>query len=218
MEKTEISIEQEMKDIELAPPSSGRDARIMRLAERIHESGEWHKHIAPAGSLGLPAKLDENRLKYGIPNAVFEIEAAFDRIFVFQLPRVFGDKIEGSMLFRPASAQKRDEESTPRGVIISAGLKALDNLRSNGMGIGHIVNFIRLSPWRLTVQSIAGADVDVLILRDGDIIGSEELVSMRKAGQVETVLVNTKEGPQHQIRYPNGEVIAPTVPWIADDY
>jgi hypothetical protein len=149
----------------------------------------------------------------------------FDRIFVYQLPRVFGDIIEGTSLVKPESVRKREEESTPRGVIVSAGMKALDNLVSNGMDVGHIVNFIRLSPWKLTMQEICGVEINLLVLRDGDIIASEELPKMRKRRSVYTTCEGTKDGIEHRLKYDTdaeyglrrSEALKPLSPWIPDD-
>jgi hypothetical protein len=215
MEKAEVD---EMDEIKRMPRGYARDAKMMRFAERLDKSGEWAKYISPPGALGLPAKLDHNRCKHGIPDSVFTVEALFDRIFVWQLPRVFGDVIEGTMLIKPETARQREEESTPRGVIVSAGLKALDNLRSNGVNVGDVVNFIRLSPWKLTLQEIAGVEVNVLILRDGDLIASEDLVRARALGAVSTVQVATPEGIEHRLQKEGEAAMKAGSPWVPDDY
>jgi hypothetical protein len=215
MEKAEVN---EMEELKHMPPGPGRDARMLRLAERLERTGEWTKHMAPPGALDLPPKLEESRLKYGIPDSVFGVEALFDRIFVFQLPRVFGDLIEGTTLIKPESARQREEEGTPRGVVVSAGLKALDNLVSNGVEIGDVVNFIRLSPWKLTLQEIAGVEINVLILRDGDLIASEELPKRRKRGFVSTACVTTTDGLEHRLAHLGASPVKPGSPWVPEDY
>jgi hypothetical protein len=215
MDKAEVN---EMEEIRHMPPGPGRDARMMRLAERLDRTGEWTKHMSPPGALDLPPKLEESRLKYGIPDSVFNVEALFDRIFVFQLPRVFGDVIEGTSLIKPEGVRQREEEGTPRGVVVSAGLKALDNLRSNGVEPGDVVNFIRLSPWKLTLQEIAGVEINVLILRDGDLIASEELPVRRKRGFLTTVCVTTDAGLEHRIAHLGGSTVKPGIPWVPEDY
>jgi hypothetical protein len=216
MEKTQVD---EMEEIKHMPRGYARDAKMLRLAERLDKTGEWAKYISPPGALGLSPKLDERRLQHGIPDSVFTVEALFDRMFVWQLPRVFGDIIEGTMLIKPETARQREEESTPRGVIVSAGLKALDNLRSNGVNVGDVVNFIRLSPWKLTLQEIAGVEVNVLILRDGDLIASEDLVKARKRGLVSTVQTSTPEGIEHRLqRLGEADAMKAHSPWVPDDY
>jgi len=214
MEKMTVDEVEELKHM---PPGPAKDARLMRLAERIERSGEWAKYVSPAGALDLPDALEESRLQYGIPDACFSVEAVYDRIFVYQLPRVFGDMIEGTSLVKPESVRKREEESTPRGVIVSAGMKALDNLVSNGMRLGHIVNFIRLSPWKLTLQEICGVEINLLVLRDGDIIASEELPKHRRAGILYTLRAQTGEGVEHRLKYASSEAMKPMSPWIPDD-
>jgi hypothetical protein len=217
MERSEVD---EMEEIRQMPRGPGRDAKMMRLAERLEKTGEWTKHMSPPGALeGLQdPRLEEARLKYGIPDSVFGIDALFDRILVWQLPRVFGDLIEGTLLIKPESARQREEESTPRGVVVSAGLKALDNLRSNGVELGDVVNFIRLSPWKLTLQEIAGVEINVLILRDGDLISSEELPRRRRRGLVKMTCVDTEFGPEHRLAHLGASPIKPGTPWVPEDY
>jgi hypothetical protein len=214
MDKAEFD---EMEEIKYMPPGPGRDAKMMRLAERLDKSGEWAKYISPPGFLE-DIRLEDARLKYGIPDSVFGVEALFDRIFVWQLPRVFGDVIEGTTLIKPETTRQREEEGTPRGVVVSAGLKALDNLRSNGVELGDVVNFIRLSPWKLTMQEIRGVEVNVLILRDGDLIASEELPKRRNKGFLTTTCVTTKDGLEHQLTHLGGSPIKAGSPWVPEDY
>jgi hypothetical protein len=217
MERTEVD---EMEEIKRMAPGPGRDAKMMRLAERLDKSGEWAKYISPPGALeGLQdPRLEDARLKYGIPDSVFHTDALFDRIFVWQLPRVFGDVIEGTTLIKPEGVRQREEEGTPRGVVVSAGLKALDSLRSNGVELGDVVNFIRLSPWKLTMQEIRGVEVNVLILRDGDLIASEELPRRRKQGFVRTTCVTTDSGMEHRLTHLGQPPIKPGNPWVPEDY
>jgi hypothetical protein len=110
----------------------------------------------------------------------------------------------------PDSAKKRVREEAPRGVIESAGLEALDTLRSHGADLGHIVNFVRLAPWRLPVDMIAGAPVYVLILQDADITSSEDTAKAVRSGELRLI----SEPGKH--RYEGRGV--PSLPKIGDDY
>ena len=114
----------------------------------------------------------------------------------------------------PDTARQRNEESTPRGVIVSAGLRARDNLASNGMDIGHVVNFIRLSPFRLPYLSISGVEMCLLVMRDGDIVSSEDVPAMKLRGELKVVTKVDEKGREffsydgHRSR----------VPFIPEDY
>lgn len=106
-------------------------------------------------------------------------EAAFDRIVVWSLPEAKSTRdtyIEGGKVVMPETRKEYDQNMTPRGVIVSAGLGARDVLFSHGMGLGHVVWVARLSPWRHEVdRDKDGKTVDFLFLRVGDIVGSETL-------------------------------------------
>lgn len=194
--------------------------KMMRMAENPHIQEEYGRHISPPG--GLPhvtGLLEQRRLEYGILDEAFKQEAVYDRVFLWQIPRVFSTKAEGSMIEMPETARQRREESTPRGIILTAGLKALDNLRSNGMDLGHIVSFIRLSPWRLPILEIAGIEFTVMVLRDGDIIASEELVQMRRRGEAISTHTIVDGQVRHMVccRDISASAALPTQPWIPDD-
>jgi hypothetical protein len=194
--KAQAQLEADMRAIDEAAP---------KIAEAIG------KRMSPPGTLGLPPLLDERRLRYGMCDAVFAAQAAYDRILLFQIDPSFsdGEKYGDTGIYMPDSAKRRVREEAPRGVIVSAGLRALDSLRSNGMDLGHIVSFVRLSPWRLPVDMIAGAPVYVLILRDSDIVGSEDTAAALRAGGL---VIEAK--PDHS--YIGRGV--PSLPKIGDDY
>lgn len=225
MEKKGISAGEELEAMAAAGQVGTLAAhqKMLRIAENEHIQEEYAKHMSPRGALPhVTGLLDERRLEYGIPDEAFNQEAVFDRVFLWQIPRVFSQTAENSSIILPETARQRREESTPRGIILTAGLKALDNLRSNGMDLGHVVSFIRLSPWRLPVLEISGIEFTVMVLRDGDIIASEELVQLRRRGAVVTA-VGGKAGEAVYHYLASGPVpsaapsFRPTQPWIPDD-
>lgn len=215
MDKMELGMKEQMEAI-AALPADMRDAQLMRLAATMGE--KLAQHISPPGECKASVVkehplLEERRLKYSIPDKAFDQEAVYDRIFVHQIPRVMGNKLEGSMLYKPESARQREEESAPRGIIVSAGLKARDSLTSHGMDIGHCINFIRLAPFRLPYMSISGQELWLLVMRDGDIVASEDLPIRRNAGSVQTrVDVNEFGQRTHTL---NGKLSMPHIP---EDY
>lgn len=160
------------------------ESKLWDLADRIAKSIQERQ--AKWGALGLSKLLDERRMRYGIPNEAFEEHAVYDRILVWQLePRhEEGKKTYGdSSIIRPETAKKASVQESCRGVLVSAGLLALDHLRTNGMELGHIVTFVRLSPWRKIVASYEGNEIPLLILRSGDIIASEDLQTNLRSRQ-----------------------------------
>lgn len=125
----------------------------------------------------LPPLLLKRKEQYKIPDVAFGGQFVFDRVGVWQIEAQDkdADKYEGTSIIKPVMVRDAEERGEPRGVIISAGAQALDCLTSHGMDLGHIVWFVRLSPWRRQVGLVDGRPQDVLILRVGDIVASEDL-------------------------------------------
>lgn len=178
------------------------------------------KRQAKPGKLGLPMLLDERRIKYAIPDEAFDFQCAFDRILVYQVPLYDGNTYgKDSLIQMAATTQRRLKEEAPRGVIVSAGLSAMDTLASNGMQVGHIVRFVRMAPWVMPIAKIEGYDLSVLVLRDGDIIASEDLMSELKSKTVSfSAAVNDKGVREHGLVDKAGKRWTPINPWVADDY
>lgn len=149
---------------------------------------------APPGALGLPKLLDERRLKYHIPDSAFTMQAAYDRILVWQLfleKETFGD----TSIIMPNRAKAREKDEAPRGIVVSAGLKALDDLRTNGMDLGHVINFIRLAPWRMPFDHINATELKLIVCRSGDVVSSDDLASALRLG--ECWIRHDEESNQH---------------------
>ena len=172
---------------------------------------------APGTIPGINALLEERRFKFAIPNGAFKLQAAFDVCLVHQLPRFHGETYgDNGVIVMPQTGRRRVEEETPRGVLVSAGLQALDHLRSNGIDLGHIVSFIRQAPWRMPVEMIAGCDFNLLILRTGDITGSEDLREAVASGK--SRIEYDSEAGQHTFVDAQGKRWDPTVPFLPEDY
>lgn len=76
-----------------------------------------------------------------------------------------------------------------KGILMSMGPRAMDVLRSNGIEIGHTVVFARFAGWEphdhTHTQSMEAA---YIILKDRDIIGSDELREELATGKAQYVL------------------------------
>lgn len=150
--------------------------------------------VSAPGALGLHALLDAKRIKYGIPDGVFRAQAIFDRVFVYPIEPFDSpdgeQKIAGTDFFKPTATIKRDLSEGYRGVLISAGLTAMDRLMSHGILIGDTVMTNKNVPFARRCQQIEGfGDVFVLVMRDGDLAGSEDLAERMKTK--ETVITDT---------------------------
>ena len=149
-------------------------AHAMEEADRLEkETAEIQASMSLPGALGLPDLLEKRRIDEHIPDGAFRCQAAYDRVLIYQTSG-WGDVFKGTRILKPRETKQRERESAPRGVVVSAGLSALDSLRSNGMDLGHYINFIAHSPYRLFYDE-KHEDWHLVILGASDIIGSEDL-------------------------------------------
>jgi hypothetical protein len=158
------------------------------VAENIAD--ELEKSLAPRGTYNIPMLLDERRFEYAIPNGAFESFPAFDKVYIHQITlqerRTYSD---GGSIVKPDAVIAVDRNTAPRGIIVSAGLQALDSLRSTGIDIGHIVRFKKFSPFIQPVAEIQGHVLTVMVIRDGDIVSSEDLARSYHAREISVINV-----------------------------
>lgn len=124
--------------------------------------------------------------KYNIPP--WPYEAMYDRVIVYILPEEKATRdtfIKGGVITKPESTRDYEKATSPRAVIVSAGLQARDVLRSHFMDVGHVVWVARFSPWRHQVDvGQDGKPVEFMFLRVGDIVGSETTLKLIRDGRV----------------------------------
>jgi len=166
------------------------------LADQMLKDNEDLKaSMSPAGALNLPPLLDARRLEYGLPDSAFSVQASFETVYVWQIPIYSGDTYSASSaIIKPDSAKAREAKESPRGIIVSAGLSALDSLRSHGMDVGHIVTIIKLAPYRVYFDIRGGKQDNLLDLRAGDVHGSLDTAELLRAGKLKVVSGYTKDG------------------------
>ena len=141
---------------------------------------ELHKHISPLGTLGLPRLLDAKRFEWGIPDEAFTHQAAFKKLLIWQIPLSKSDTYEGTSIIKTQQTKSRHLQEAHRGVVVSAGMTALDMLRSNGMDLGHTVNICRVAPFRMQFTTIGAVPLHLLIIHVGDVVDSEDLATALK--------------------------------------
>lgn len=139
--------------------------------------------MSPPGALNLPDLLEARRLEYAIPDGAFAVQASFDRILIWQITDVKKDWSEAGLII-PDTAQDRLKKEAPRGILVSAGLSALDSLVSNGYQLGHIVRFLHLAPYVVRCETIRGADYYTRVMDAGDLFGSEDLSEQIRNGDL----------------------------------
>jgi hypothetical protein len=129
--------------------------------------------------------LDDRVKEFSIP--AWPGEAVYDRIIVFRVPDQSADRdtfVKGGLLVKPDDKKEQLKFRSPRGVVVSAGLKARDILESNGIGLGHLIWMASHSPFRFEVDVTEQGSVEFFFMNAGDIILSEDLLEQRVKGLV----------------------------------
>lgn len=158
--------------------------------------------MSPPGALRLPELLEAQRLRWGITDGFFKSQASFDRIYVFPLDQFDEDEkfAPGSPILRAKLTKMKDLQEGHRGVLLSAGLTAADRLMSHGIELGHIVNTNKNVPFARRCDRLAdGTDLFYLVMREGDLAGSETLATELQAGKKRIIEIALDDGYQHQI-------------------
>lgn len=165
--------------------------------------------MSPPGALNLPPLLEAQRLKYGITDGFFKSQACFDRIYVFPIDQ-FDDAdtiAPGSNIQRPHLTKMKDMQEGHRGVLISAGLTAADRLMSHGIELGHIVTTNKNVPFARRCERLEDfGELFYLVMRDGDLAGSEGLAAELQAGKKKIIDGGDPGQYEHQVAVnDNGE-------------
>jgi hypothetical protein len=150
-------------------------AEDIEYTSRIEE--KLRRSLKPLGHYNIPEILDKRRLEYLIPNGAFESYPGFDKCYIWQisLEGARDTYSEGGKILMPDAVKSYKKNTAPRGILVSAGLQAMDSLYSTGFAIGHIVRFKKFSPFIMPVGEIDGHELAVMVVRDGDIEASEDL-------------------------------------------
>lgn len=190
-------------DLAKALRDHNADEKRSQLIERgiVAESiaKELYESLKPLGYFNIPKLLDERRFEYAIPNGAFESFPAFDKVYIHQVTlserKTYS---EGGVVLKPDAVVAYDRNTAPRGIIVSAGLAALDSLRSSGIDVGHIVRFKKMAPFMQPVAEIQGRVLTVMVIRDGDIVSSEDLAREYHAREIAIRNVHKEGGYDHR--------------------
>lgn len=200
------------------PQISSDDLQARDRAQAERKSNIIRERMSPKGTLaGVTPLLDERRVEYGITDGAFKFHASYDRIYVWQIPMQKGDKYEGSLIHMAESTQQREKNKAPHGIIVSAGLLALDSLRSNGIDLGHRILFCHTAPYHIRYDIIEGQEYHLIILTAGDIVGSEDLATNLRNRTVRIKQSDEAGYPQHSLINENGKPWLPQNAWRQED-
>lgn len=191
--------------------------RDRERAERMSEA--IRKRSSPPGLLGLPKHLDERRIEYGITDAAFDVEAAYDRILVFQVAQQKGDRYEGSLIHLTEKKQAEEIYRAPIGIIVSAGLRALDSLVSNGMQLGDKVIVVKNAPYFVRYDVIEGKEYSLMVLTDGEIVANYDVAKRLKQRRLFRVQNPDAEQSrvEHVFKDETGKYLTPETAWRSED-
>lgn len=186
-------------DLPKEPKIDLRDSEKDRAESRTRLIRE---RMSPPGALRLPALLEAQRLKYGIPDGFFSSQAAFDRIYVFPIDQYDGSETYSQQghIIRGQTQKLKDLQEGNRGVLISAGLTAADRLMSHGIELGHVVTTNKNVPFARRCERLSdGTEMFYLVMREADLAGSETLAQEMRAGIKRVMEIALDDGYQHQI-------------------
>lgn len=172
--------------------------RMLAFAKSTYQI-ERKKHVAADGTFNLPPLLEQRRIRWEIPDGVFRLAAgtAYDRILIWQIPLLSECNEDanfiggaGGILHKAVQTKEKETREAPRGVIVGAGLQALDALRSHGIDLGHIVYFCKNTVYSIQVDYIAGHWERVSLARACDLVLSEDVALEMRTGAVKVEAID----------------------------
>jgi hypothetical protein len=130
-------------------------------------------------------RLEAARWDHMIPDAAFDLQAAFDRILVWQVDPFLVEKARpGSSIVAARMSQDRESFGSCDGIILTAGAAAMDHLRSNGMDVGHKISFSKTYLQKKRVSWTDAGQQFVGLILAGDIMGSYDLAQDLREGRM----------------------------------
>ena len=134
----------------------------------------------------MPPLLVKRIKEYGIPPCPGQ--ATYERVLVYQIPDEMSSRTtfaKGGSIIMPETTQSVKKERSPRGIIVSAGLKAMDIMRDHGMQLGEMVWYSPHVPTRFEVDRKAdGERVMFYFMNVGDVIVSEDVPERLASGEL----------------------------------
>jgi len=180
------------------------------IAARKAEEEEDRRSFPETCPFPIPRLLDEKRKKHGIPLSAFTSQPMFDQVLIWQIP-VDASKTYGSGIIQKTEATLKAElQEAPRGVIVAAGLTALDQLASHGAAVGHTIYFYQIAPLRMRLPSIGGKQPTLVMIQARYVFGSEELADNLKSRKVRVIARPNADGiEEHFFCDENGKTWKP---------
>lgn len=144
-------------------------------------------------------KLDERRKQYDIPELPYLPVGKV--ILVYRLP---SEEVTKSGLVLPQVWTEKSEDGTttsgqkspePKGVLVGAGLQALDVMRDHLIELGDVVYFGRFEGWEVEFQREKMKSGKYLIqMKIEGVLGSVDAIERMKAHAVEYIDTDDERG------------------------
>jgi len=156
-----------------------------KVARALDEA--WEEEIAewPHEVLNLPPLLAKKREQYQLIHDLWDYAATWSYCFVVQLKAHHGEGktyVDGGAIVMPDKHADHLQHSNARGVLISAGPQALDQLNSVGIDIGHTVLTSRMSAYYTHAGSLHTEPKGYITVLAGEIRGSLESAMYQRLG------------------------------------
>jgi Co-chaperonin GroES (HSP10) len=119
----------------------------------------------------MPPRLEARMAKYGIKMPPFA--AVFDRVLVYPIDSADQPTSTAGGLIVPEMMRKK--AGAQMGVVVSAGVQAIEQLGSHGIAIGDIVLMARFSEYARAYFDLDGRPHQVFIIQAGEIVASADL-------------------------------------------
>lgn len=152
-------------------------------------------------------KLEDIRKKYPeykIPD--LDAQPLYTNIIVWRIPE--SDRTKGGLYVPETSKMPRS-----KGVLLAAGLKAMDELNSYGTKIGDVVEFAKYAGVDLDVKEREGATPEqILVLKSGDLLLNKNLFQRLQSGELTEACIEGEhfytegKGGQRSKRFDPGKV------------
>lgn len=159
--------------------------------------------------------LEKRIAEYGIP--MWPGEATYQTILIYRIPDEAAARdtyVPDGLIVKPDDVKANTKFRSPRGIIVSAGLQAMDILRGNGMQLGEMVWMSSWTPFRFEVDTGKdGNPVEFYFMNAGNVTLSEDLLRARQAGNIRVELRDGK----HQLVIADDRVLRFDPPSYPDD-
>ena len=212
------------RELDLLKARNADESAISEESRKVRELKARLDSMSPPGGLGLPKLLDERRIEYNIPDSAFNWAAVFDRVLGYQLDVFDGHKInDKSEIYIPQYVMERNRKLTPKVLILNAGLKARDEMKSHGIEVGDVCMLCRMAIFSAVYDFVDNIPQVFLQLRSGDLSAGKDTARRVRSGELRVEYRQFMKGTPQEFWahvYVDREGVVqgnPEMPYIGED-